>query len=97
MEKILHVAYILEQNERETEKEREGESVCVYVCMREREGGGEKECAYTYEWASEREKSEEENTIVSDSLAFFATFSRTNRIYNRGVTVVFVKRTHGWT
>ena len=37
------------------------------------------------------EKKENENTIVSDSLAFFATFSRTNRIYNRGVTVVFVK------
>lgn len=40
--------------------------------------------------ASEGER-EGNNSFVIDSLAFFATFSRTNRIYNRGVTVVFVK------
>ena len=56
----------------------------MYVCMNdERKRGLERK--------RERERVRE-NLIVSDSLAFFATFSRTNRIYNRGVTVVFVKK-----
>lgn len=86
MEKPLHVAY--------TFRAEYTASACVYVRLRD---NGRKRPSERRDLKKEngkknkREREGRGDTIVSDSLASFATFSRTNRIYNREITVVLVK------